>query len=102
MMNMFNSELDANNVIMVTEAALKEEQKQAMEKAMEDYRQLWLKSFSLNRSGEVIQKQDLPLPRQVTFDFNTGKLQGMVNFAINHALINHSNVLSNTVYNTMV
>jgi len=26
----------------------------------------------------------------------------MVNSAINHALINHSNVLSNTVYNTMV
>jgi hypothetical protein len=39
-----------------------------MKKAMEDYRQLCLKSFSLNRSGEVIQKQDLPLPRQVTFD----------------------------------
>jgi hypothetical protein len=61
--NMFNSKLDADNVIGVTEANLKEEQKQAMEKAMEDYRKLCLKSFSLNRSGEVIQKQDLPLPR---------------------------------------
>ena len=57
--NMFNSKLDADNVIGVTEANLKEEQKQAME----DYRKLCLKSFSLNRSGEVIQKQDLPLPR---------------------------------------
>jgi hypothetical protein len=26
----------------------------------------------------------------------------MVNFAVNHALINHSNVLSNTVHNAMV
>jgi hypothetical protein len=44
----------------------------------------------------------LPLPRQVTFDSNAGKLQEMVNSAVNHALINHSNVLSNTVHNTMV
>jgi len=99
---MFNSELDADNVISVTEGDLKEEQKQAMEKAMEDYRQLCLQSFSLNRSREVIQKQDLPLPRQVTFDSNPGKLQEMVNSAINHALINHYNVLSNTVYNVVV
>ena len=102
MINMFSSELDTNNVIIVTEADLKEEQKQAMEKAMKDYRQLCLKSFSLNRSGEVIHKQDLSLSRQVTFDSNPGKLQEMVNSAINHALINHSNVLSNTVYNAVI
>ena len=68
---------------------------------MEEYRQLCLKSFSVNTSGEVIQKQDLPMPRQVTFDPNPGKLQDMVDIAINHALINHSNVLSNTVYNVV-
>jgi len=99
---MFNPEIDIENVITITEADLKEEQKQAMENAMEDYRQLYLKSFSLNRSGEVIHKQDLSLPRHVTFDSNPGKLQEMVNSAINHALINHSNVLSNTVYNVVV
>jgi len=69
---------------------------------MEEYMQLCLKSFSLNRSGEVIQKQDLPVPRQVTFDPNLGKLQEMVNSAINHALINHSSVLSNTIYNAVI
>jgi hypothetical protein len=73
-----------------------------MEKAIEDYRQLCLKSFSLNRSGEVIQKQDLSLSRQVTFDSNPGKLQEMVNSAVNYALINHSNVLSNTIHNDVV
>jgi hypothetical protein len=73
-----------------------------MEKAMEDYRQLCLKSFSLNKSGEVIQKQDLSLPRQVTFDSNPGKLQEMVNSVVNYALINHFNVLSNTVHNAVV
>ena len=99
---MFNSEIDAGNIIAVSEEDLKEEQRQAMEKAVEEYRQLCLKSFSLNKSGQVIQKQDLPLPRQVTFDSNPGKLQEMVNSAVNHALINHSNVLSNTVHNAVV
>jgi uncharacterized protein YjgD (DUF1641 family) len=99
---MFNPEIDSGNVITISEEDLKEDQKQAMEKAIEDYRQLCLKSFSLNRSGEVIQKQDLPLPRQVTFDSNPSKLQDMVNSAVNHALINHSNVLSNTIHNAVV
>ena len=99
---MFNSEIDSGNIIAVSEEDLKEEQRQAMEKAVEEYRQLCLKSFSLNKSGQVIQKQDLPLPRQVTFDSNPGKLQEMVNSAVNHALINHSNVLSNTVHNAVV
>jgi len=99
---MATSDLDTDNVIVVTEADLREEQKQAMERAMEEYRQLYLKSFSVNRSEEVIQKQELPMPRQVTFDPNPGKLQDMVNTTINHALINHSNVLSNTIYNVVV
>jgi hypothetical protein len=38
----------------------------------------------------------------VTFDSNPSKLQEMVNSAVNHALINHSNVLSNTVHNAVV
>ena len=52
--NMATTELDADNVIAVTEADLRDEQKQAMARAMEEYRQLCLKSFSLNRSGEEI------------------------------------------------
>jgi hypothetical protein len=60
---MFNPEIYTGNVITISEEDLKEDQMQAVEKAMEDYRQLCLKSFSLNRSGEVIQKQDLSLPR---------------------------------------
>jgi hypothetical protein len=96
------SEIDVGNIIAVSEEDLKEEQKQAMKKAIEEYKQLCLKSFSLNKSGQVIQKQDLSLPRQITFDSNPGKLQEMVNSAVNHALINHSNVLSNTVHNVVV
>jgi hypothetical protein len=35
---MFNPEIDAGNIIVVSEEDLKEEQKQAMEKAIEEYR----------------------------------------------------------------
>ena len=72
---MSTTEFDLENVIPVTEANLKDEQKQAIAKAMEDYKQQCLRSFSINRSGEVIQKEALPMPRQVTFDPNPGKEQ---------------------------
>jgi len=98
---MSNTDFDLKNVIPVTEANLRDEQKQAMAKAMEDYKQLCLKSFSINRSGEVIQKEALLMPRQITFEANPGKLQEMVDNAINHVLINQSSVLSNTVFNAV-
>ena len=81
----------------MTEANLRDEQKQAMAKAMEEYRQQCLKSFSINRSDEVIQNEALLAPRQITFEANPGKLQDMVDSAINRALINQAGVLSNTV-----
>jgi len=89
------------NIIPMKEANLRYEQKQAMSKAMEEYKQLCLRSFSINRSGEVIQKEALPMARQITFEANRGKLQEMVDSAINRALINQSSVLSNTVFNAV-
>jgi len=86
--NMSTSQFDQENVIPVMEANLKDEQKQAIAKAMEDYKQQCLRSFSMNRSGKVIQKDALSMPRQVTFEANPGKLQEMVDSAINRALIN--------------
>jgi len=96
---MSTTEFDQENIIPVTEANLKDEKKQAIAKAMEDYKQQCLRSFSINRSGEVIQKEALSMPRQVTFDANPGKLQDMVYNAINRALINQASVLSNMVSN---
>jgi len=60
---MLNTNFDADNIIVVIEANLRDEQKQALAKATEEYKQLCLKSFSVNRSGEVIQKEALPMPR---------------------------------------
>jgi len=51
--------------------------------------------------GEVIQKEALPAPRQITLEANPGKLQDMVDSAINRALINQAGVLSNTVFNAL-
>ena len=62
--NMSNTDFDLENVIPVTEANLRDEQKQAME----EYKQQCLKSFSINRSGEVIQKEALLAPRQIPFE----------------------------------
>jgi len=98
---MSNTDFDLENVIPVMEANLKDEQKQAIAKAMEDYTQQCLKSFSINRSGEVIQKEALPTPQQITFEANPDKLQDMVDNAINRALINQDGVLSNMVVNAM-
>jgi len=52
--NMSNTNFNTENIIAVTEADLRDEQKQAMARAIEEYKQLCLKSFSVNRSGEVI------------------------------------------------
>jgi len=41
------------------------------------------------------------MPRQITFEANPGKLQDMVDSAINRALINQASVLSNTVFNAV-
>jgi len=98
---MSTTEFDQENVIPVTEANLRDEQKQAIAKAKEDYKQQCLRSFSINRSGEVIQKEALPMPRQVTFEANPGKLQDMVDSAIDRALINQAGVLYNTVFNAV-
>ena len=98
---MATSDFDLENVIPVMEANLKDEQKQALAKPMEDYKQRCLKSFSVNRSGEVIQKEALLMPRQVTFEANPGKLQDMVDSSINRALINQAGVLSNKVFNAV-
>jgi len=98
---MSNTDFNLENVIPVTEANLRDEQKQAMAKAMEDYKLLCLKSFSINRSGEVIQKEALLAPRHITFEANPGKLQEMVDGAVNRALINQAGVLCNTVFNAV-
>jgi len=51
--NMSNTDFDLENVILVTEANLRDEQKQPMAKAIEEYKQQCLKSFSINPKGSI-------------------------------------------------
>jgi len=53
-MEMSTTEFDTENIIAITEADLRDEQMQVMARAMEEYKQLCLKCFSVNRSDEVI------------------------------------------------
>jgi flagellar biosynthesis/type III secretory pathway chaperone len=46
---MFNPEINTENVITISKEDLKEEQKQVMEKAIEDYRQLFLELIQLEQ-----------------------------------------------------
>ena len=48
------------NQIPVPEDKLKEEQKKEYEELVEKFKRECLKSYSVNRSGEVIKKFDLP------------------------------------------
>jgi hypothetical protein len=49
---MSTTEFNMENIIAVTEADIRDEQKQAMAKAMEEYKLLCLKSFSVNKRAK--------------------------------------------------
>ena len=54
------------NQIPVTEDKLKEEQKKEFEDLVEKFKSECLKSYSINRSGKVIKKFDLPTFQPLT------------------------------------
>ena len=60
-----------------------------------------LEILQYQRSSELIQKVALLMPWKITFEANPGKLQEMVDSAINRALIKQSSVLSNTFFNVV-
>ena len=54
------STVSEENQILVPEDKLKEEQKKEFEDVVEKFKRECLKSYSINRSGEVIKKCNLP------------------------------------------
>lgn len=80
---------------------LSENQKQELERAMEEYKQMRLKSFSVTRSGEVIKKQEFSKPREVTITENGVKFQGMFDQSLHHALVNQSGIILTSVQNAV-
>ena len=60
------SVVSEENQIPVPEDKLKEEQKKEYEKLVEKFKRECLKSYSVNRSGEVLKKFNLPSFQQLT------------------------------------
>jgi hypothetical protein len=75
--------------------------KQLLQKAMVDYQQTCLRTFSSYRKGEVIQKIAFPKPREVTITEESAKFQEMFDQAMHHGMINQSSVLMSLVQNVV-
>src|SRR5687767_6760297 len=67
------SELSNKNIMEVTEDDLKEDQKSDLARVMEEYKLVYLRSYSLTKRGEAIKKHDFLVPRHISIDENPGK-----------------------------
>ena len=97
-----HAEVHTNNTIKVTKEQLSEEQKQQLARAVENFEDECLMTFSmLSRGGKVIQKENFPMPHRITITEDIVKFQEMFNMAMHHALINQSGIMSNSVQNAI-
>ncbi|XP_039815141.1 angiomotin-like [Panicum virgatum] len=90
------------NQIPVPEDKLKEEQKMEFEELVEKFKRECLKSYSINRSGEVIKKFDLPTFQPLTEAQHENKMMDAVGQAVAQAFIKSATVMGNTVHNAVV
>src|SRR5688572_28482489 len=95
-------EISEDNIIEITEADLKDDQRHEVAKAVEDYKKACLQSYSRNRSGETVRKTALPIPRQITIAEDSGKMSEMIQQSVYQAMIDQSKVMTHTVYNTVI
>lgn len=56
----------------------KANQRGLVERAMEEFKLLCIKTFSVSKRGEAIKKQDLPKPRHIIVSQDTAKIQDMI------------------------
>ena len=90
------------NQIPVTEDKLKEEQKKEFEELVEKFKRECLKSYSVNRSGEVIKKFNLPSFQPLTEAQCESKMIDAVGQAVAQTFIKSAIVMGNTVHNAVV
>ena len=76
------SAVSEENQIHVLEDKLKEEQKKEYEELVEKFKRECLKSYSVNRSGEVIKKFDLPSLQPLTEAQHESKIIDAVGQAV--------------------
>ena len=90
------SEVVQDNIQAITEDQLQGELKAEYDAHMVEYKKLCLASFGCTRD-KVIKKAPVPGPREVTFIAVSGKVQDMMDQAMNRSLINQSKVLENSM-----
>ena len=93
---------DDDGSIPINKDKLKDEHKAELKQAMEAYEQECLKAFSVNRRGEVIKKLNFPSLQPLSEAQRENRILDMVNQAVAHAFIDHSNVMNNTVHNAVL
>ena len=96
------SAVSEENQIPVPEDKLKEEQKKEYEELVERFKRECLKSYSVNRSGEVIKKFNLPSFQPLTEAQRESKMIDAVGQAVAQAFIKSATVMGNTVHNAVV
>jgi hypothetical protein len=96
------STVSEENQIPVPEDKLKEEQKKEYEELVEKFKRECLKSYSVNRSGEVIKKFNLPSFQPLTEAQRESKMIDAVGQAVAQAFIKSAIVMGNTVHNAVV
>ena len=96
------SAVSEENQIPVPEDKLKEVQKKEYEELVERFKRECLKSYSVNRSGEVIKKFDLPSFQPLTEAQRESKMIDTVGQAVAQAFIKSAIVMGNTVHNAVV
>ena len=88
--------------IPVLEDQLKEEQKKECEDLMEKFKRECLKSYNINRSGEVIKKFSFPSFQPLTEAQHEIKMMDAVGQTVAQAFIKSATVMGNTVHNAVV
>ena len=89
------------NQILVPENKLKEEQKKKFEGLVEKFKRECLKSYIINRSGEVIKKFNLPSFQPLTEAQCESKMIDAVGQAVVQAFIKSATVMGNMVHNVV-
>ena len=96
------SAVSEENQIPVPEDKLKEEQKKEYEELVEKFKRECLKSYSINRSGEVIKKLNLPTFQPLTKAQYENKMMDAVGQAVAQTFIKSATIMGKTVHNAVV
>jgi hypothetical protein len=96
------SAVSEENQVPVPKDKLKEKQKKEFDELVEKSKRECLKSYSINRSGEVIKKFNLPSFQPLIEAQRENKMMDAIGQAVAQAFIKSATVMGNTVHNAVV